>query len=285
VRRLPLPLAPRRPRDPVLRRRDWTFPPPRVERAVMRALPDDPVPGRPPLLFVHGAWHGAWCWERWLSRAAAHGWAAHAVDLRGHGGSSGADHLARAPLRYLEHDVLQTITELPSPPVLIGHSLGALVVQHVLERYPSAPAGVLLAPIPPAHGLEVAISLARHHPRDLGRALVGCPPQAESLFGPGADAVTVSRTRARLTRESWVASYQAILPRRPRTTRAPVLVVGGGADALSPPRAVLRTARHHGTRARRFRGLGHDLMLEPGGDAVLDLVLAWLEDTLPGRRG
>ena len=27
-----------------------------------------------PLLFVHGAWHGAWCWENFLSYFAEHGY-------------------------------------------------------------------------------------------------------------------------------------------------------------------------------------------------------------------
>ena len=41
-----------------------------------------------PLLFVHGAWHGAWCWdEHFLDFFAAHGYAAHALSLRGHGGT------------------------------------------------------------------------------------------------------------------------------------------------------------------------------------------------------
>jgi pimeloyl-ACP methyl ester carboxylesterase len=42
---------------------------------------------RPPLLFVHGLGHGAWCWEHWLDTAAAAGYPAAAVSLRGHADS------------------------------------------------------------------------------------------------------------------------------------------------------------------------------------------------------
>ena len=46
-----------------------------------------PTP-RPPLLFVHGSYHGAWCWrERFLPYFAAAGWDCYAVSLRGQGGS------------------------------------------------------------------------------------------------------------------------------------------------------------------------------------------------------
>ncbi len=47
-----------------------------------------------PLLFIHGAWHGAWCWaEHFLDYFAAHGYAAHALSLRGHGNSPGRERL------------------------------------------------------------------------------------------------------------------------------------------------------------------------------------------------
>jgi pimeloyl-ACP methyl ester carboxylesterase len=281
VRELPIPLTARRHAEPVLRRRDWTFPAPAVEREFVEVLPDDPDPARPPLLFVHGGWHGAWCWqEHWMPAAAAQGWRTYAVSLRGHGGSQGHDELTFAPLRYFEHDVLQAITELPAPPVLIGHSLGGLVVQHVLERYRSAPAGVLVASVPPAHGLEVLTSMARHHPASLAKALVGARPDAEAFFGPHADDATVRRTELRMGDESWLATQQLVLPRRARTSRAPVLVLGGGDDTITPPIAVVRTARHYGTKARLFRGLGHDLMLEPQWRAPLEAMLDWLEFTL-----
>jgi pimeloyl-ACP methyl ester carboxylesterase len=53
--------------------------------------------GRPPLLFVHGLGHGAWCWHNWLEAAAAAGHQAHALSFRGHGGSEGS--VAGARLR------------------------------------------------------------------------------------------------------------------------------------------------------------------------------------------
>lgn len=43
-----------------------------------------------------------------------------------------------------------------------------------------------------------------------------------------------------------------------------------------------RAARRYGTRARFFRGMGHDLMLERGWRAPLDVLLRWLEVTLAG---
>ena len=43
-----------------------------------------------PLLFVPGAFHGAWCWDvHFLDYFAQHGYTAYAVNLRGHGNSEG----------------------------------------------------------------------------------------------------------------------------------------------------------------------------------------------------
>ena len=50
---------------------------------------------RTPVLFVHGAYTGAWCWaEHFLDWFAAAGHPAHAVSLSGHGGSRGRRVLA-----------------------------------------------------------------------------------------------------------------------------------------------------------------------------------------------
>lgn len=267
----------RRP-EPVFRRRDWAFPAPPADRELREVLPEAPS-DRPPLLFVHGAWEGAWIWERWMARAAQAGWPCYAVSLRGHGDSSGSDTLKRVPLRYYEHDVLQTITHLPAPPVLVGHSTGGLIVQHVLERYRSAPAGVLLASVPPGHGMEVAGALLRQDPAGLARAAVGRRPRfrRETIVGPSVPEAEAARYQAGLGDESLLVTYQLILPRHTPQIRSPLLVLGGGDDRIVPPWATVRTARAHGTRAHLLRGVGHGLMLGDTGDAVLQRVLDWVE--------
>ncbi len=101
-----------------------------------------------PLLFIHGAWHGAWCWEKFLPYFAGHGYEVHALSLRGHGNSEGHDGIRwhSAVRRYVE-DVAEVIAGLSQPPCVIGHSMGGYVTQKYLETH-SAPAGVLLASIP-----------------------------------------------------------------------------------------------------------------------------------------
>jgi pimeloyl-ACP methyl ester carboxylesterase len=265
-------------RTKVLEPLEWAFPPaPVADREVISRLPDEPVEGRPPLLFVHGLGHGAWCWdEHWLGEAAAQGWAAHAVSLRGHGGSGGRDRIRRWTFRDYVHDVLQAIVDLPAPPVLIGHSMGALIVQRVLERYPAAPGAVLVAPAgTPAQGLETGLRLSARKPGKGLRFLAFQPItlDPDDLFSKRMDPAEAQRLASLQGPESPLAQYQITLPRRPRTARCPVLVLGGGDDALISVSEVVRTAKHFGTRAHIFRGMGHDLMLDVGWRAPLQRVL------------
>ena len=71
-----------------------------------------------PLLFVHGAWHGAWCWERFQSFFAKNGYVSVAMSLRGHGKSEGRHGLRWfSAAEYLAdvYERCQSITAVTSP--------------------------------------------------------------------------------------------------------------------------------------------------------------------------
>src|SRR5512147_764465 len=82
-----------------------------------------------PLLFIHGMMHGAWCWDvHFLDYFAQHGFAAHAVNLRGHGNSEGREALRWTRISDYVEDLANAVRQLPSPPVLIGHSMGGFII-------------------------------------------------------------------------------------------------------------------------------------------------------------
>jgi pimeloyl-ACP methyl ester carboxylesterase len=75
-------------------------------------------------VLVHGAWHGAWCWERVLDGLAARRVPAVAVDLPGHGDDPG-------PMGDLHTDaerVRRELGRLAHPVVLVGRSYGGAVI-------------------------------------------------------------------------------------------------------------------------------------------------------------
>lgn len=117
-----------------------------------------------PVLFVHGMWHAAWCWsEHFLPYFAQHGYKSYALSLRGHGASEGRERLRWIPLAGFVADVAQVVDQLESPPVLVGHSMGGMIVQKYLESR-QAPAAVLLASAPPKGLIPATLRVARRHP-------------------------------------------------------------------------------------------------------------------------
>ncbi|MCX7147762.1 MAG: alpha/beta fold hydrolase [Sulfuritalea sp.] len=104
--------------------------------------------GHPPLVFVHGGYVHAGCWDvNFLPHFSKLGYHCHAINLSGHGASEGRENLNSYDLDHYAADVAQLVAELPAPPVLIGHSMGALVVQRFLEKGQAA-AVIMMAPVP-----------------------------------------------------------------------------------------------------------------------------------------
>jgi pimeloyl-ACP methyl ester carboxylesterase len=82
------------------------------------------VGGPPAVVLVHGAWQGAWCWERAITALAAVGIRALAIDLPGHGNDPG-------PMSDLHGDAARVgavLDSLDSPVILAGHSYGGAVI-------------------------------------------------------------------------------------------------------------------------------------------------------------
>ena len=122
---------------------------------------------KPPLLFVHGGYCDAWCWApHFLPWFAERGYAAHALSLRGHGASGGHETMFVTGLDDYAADVERVAATLPSPPVLIGHSMGAAIVERLLATGPVR-AAALLSPVPPTGLLPMAARLAAEQPEYL----------------------------------------------------------------------------------------------------------------------
>jgi pimeloyl-ACP methyl ester carboxylesterase len=232
--------------------------------------------GRTPILFVHGLGHGAWCWEHWLEGTAEAGHPAYAVSLRGHAGSKGP--LRTSLLGHYVDDVVRTAVSLGRPAVLVGHSMGGLVVQRALARY-AAPAAVLVSPVPAHPAVGALMQIARQHPTDALRILAGgsLPLRPEYLFRE-LPAHEAERHSDRCHGESALVQYQLIMhaPSRRPLGRPPVLVLASPDDALVPVRGMRSTAARYGADVREFPGMGHDLMLDARWREPLDAMLGWL---------
>lgn len=242
-----------------------------------------------PLLFVHGGYHAAWCWDdHFLDFFADRGYRVLAPSLRGHGGSALSQQLNDCSIADYVDDIARVAADLIDPPVVIGHSMGGYVVQKYLERH-SAPAGVLVASGPP-HGMLAAglrsmvmrpwATLRASIRRDMF-AVVGRPPLTRAaFFTKETPESIVAQCFLRLQQESCRAlSHDLVrgdLP-QPQLIGTPLLVLGASYDGLIKPRQVRATARAYRTTAHFFP-MGHNMMLEPGWAAVAQHIDSWLTD-------
>lgn len=251
------------------------------------------LPGeRPPLLFVHGLAHGAWCWaEHFLDYFADRGFDAYALSLRGHGGSAGRERLRWASIADYVDDVAQVAATLPRKPVIAGHSLGGLVVQHYLQQH-VAPAAVLMAPAPGGNIRGHMARLLRDNPwpaletlltLNPGRAFATPARARKLLFSPELDEQAVRRYVDLLGPDSMrvAGELNYLRPDDPaRVRRTPLLVLGAERDYIVQPSDIARTADAYGAESRMLPDIAHDMMLDPGWRRAADAMHEWLSGRL-----
>lgn len=242
---------------------------------------------RPTLLFVHGAFHDARCWDHhYLPWFAEKGWSAHAVSLRGHGASDGDLRTNPGLADYLE-DMRQAIDLIGGPVVLIGHSMGGVLTQMARARYQDVAGAVLLASSPLRPSLSVVLRMLLRHPvafvrsQAFGDMEAGRRAFISFFFSPDLDQALKQRYIAELSSESGRAVKEVFSRQRPETPdlkEGPVLVVAGRDDWSIPIRDHEDLARHFNAPLEVCPG-AHDLMLDPQWRASARTIEAWLSAT------
>jgi pimeloyl-ACP methyl ester carboxylesterase len=114
---------------------------------------------------VHGAWHGAWCWERLIPELEGHGHAALAIELPCEDPDAGCTAYAET--------VLQEAAAAGDDVVLVGHSLGGLTIPLVASERPVRKL-VFLCALLPRPGLSLLDQLEQEPEifvREFGAAL------------------------------------------------------------------------------------------------------------------
>ncbi len=244
----------------------------------------------PALLLVHGAWHGAWCWEqRFAPYLRDQGIQVDTFDLPGHGRSD----TRRIPWYSVSDyaDAVERHIQASARPIVVaGHSMGGYVVQHVMQRQPSNLAGAaLVAAAPPWGVTSVVLHLLRTRPLDLLTASLGLnlyhlvrePRFAHALFySARMPEDEVRQYWEKAQNESFRAFLDMLVLDRPKPAKAdpalPKWVIGGEHDVIFPPEVVRRTATAYGANATIYPDMAHNLMLDPGWEHVADDLANWL---------
>jgi pimeloyl-ACP methyl ester carboxylesterase len=244
-----------------------------------------------PVVFVHGAWHGPWVWEEWIPLFREQGYDAQAVSLRGHArGQNGYRGVGLADYRQ---DLESLVKDLPRTPVLVGHSLGGLLIQHLLGAW-RLPAAVMLAPIPGRYPPAVILRNSIRHPWAMTRAtmqgdlgvLVATPKLVrEVLFTPETPAALVSRCHTQLT-GAWPGLFRQMVATAPPEPiqGTPTLVLAPERDAGFTVEMQRKLARKLHAEFRIIEGSGHNLPVDSPWREAARATLGFLAEHTPAQR-
>ena len=253
------------------------------------------------ILLIHGLWMTALSWEKWAERYSKQGYRVIARSWPGLDGD--IEELRRNPgpiatlgVTEIVEQYEAIIRELPSPPIIIGHSFGGLVTQILLDRGLGA-AGVAIAPAPvkgifflPLSTLKVSFP-ALSNPANNHRAVPLTPEQFHYAFTndmSAEDSLAVYRRYA-VPGPDHVLFQAAFANFNPHAAtavnfendrRAPLLLISGGSDHVSPASVVEANFKLYGkttavTDYKEFPGRTHYTLGQDGWEAVADYALEW----------
>jgi pimeloyl-ACP methyl ester carboxylesterase len=242
----------------------------------------------PPLVFIHGMGHGAWCWEwLWVPRLQEAGYRCITLNLRGHGESEGWEKLGVASIKNYVQDVRYVLSHLNTLPVVIGHSMGGFIVQKLLLSDTPLKGAVTVASVP-ASGFGVGLwRLLRHEPLRFLKGLVtlSTTPFSENprivrklCFSPDAPEERVHNAFMSMQPESFRAFLDMFFLNlhKPRRASVPSLFMAAGRDFIIDNKALEKTAGGFGAEFVLLPDVAHDMMLDTNWEKACDTLINWL---------
>lgn len=234
------------------------------------------------IVFVHDAWHGAWCWDEHFTKDFSdRGFRCITFNLPGHGEPISKENINALGIDDYVDALASVVAHCDESPVIIGHGMGALVLQKYLQTHTCRMA-IFMSPMP-SNGYwggllrllkNIGTWKALRH-KDLSQ-VVRNPAVVKSVFFTKQTAPEKAKAwHARLSGESYRVfrelrnlDIKSISP-----SLTPSLVVGGGKDRLLSVKDFQRTSRIHDAGLIIIPHMGHDMMLDHGHAWLVDLLI------------
>ncbi|HEX4384510.1 MAG TPA: alpha/beta fold hydrolase [Myxococcales bacterium] len=253
------------------------------------------------IVLIHGLWLTALSWERWVTRYRQLGYEVVARSWPGMEGD--IEDLRRDP-HAIEHVGLlevvdhyeKIIRDLGTSTIIIGHSFGGVVTQILLDRGLGS-AGVALDSAPVKGSLVLPVSSLRSafpalkSPGNRHRAVALTAEEFHYSFTNTLSDDESAKVYARYAvpgpgRVLWQSALANFNPHAAtkvdfhNNARAPLLLIAGGADHVSPPAVTKSNAKLQEksvaiTAYKEFPGRSHYTFGQPGWEDVADFALSW----------
>ena len=254
------------------------------------------------IVLIHGLWVTPRSWEKWVEHYESKGYRVLAPAYPGLEVEVEALREDPSPIKALtvpaivEH-LENIVGELDSPPIIMGHSMGGLLTQILLDHGYGA-AGVAIDSVP-AEGIKVVpVSQIRsvfpvlRNPANRMKAVGFTPEQFHYAF-----ANTLSEEESQEVydryhipapgRLVWGGVLANFTPGHQDTyvdfrneDRAPLLFIAGEEDNLMPPAVNESNVKHYRhtksvTDYKEFPGRSHYIVGQEGWEEVADYALEW----------
>lgn len=259
----------------------------------------------PPLVFVHGSYHAAWCWaEHWLPFFSDSGYDCYAVSLLGQGESDAPAGSVAGTLETHAGDISDFINRnLKSPPVLLGHSFGGLIIQYYIASlkndqllgtgnlYPELTGAALVCSVPPSGNSGLVWRYLFTKPiaaYKVTRSLAAkafqtsLPLCKETFFSASMEDQLVLRYQELMKESSRMPLFDlrklnASLP-VPSVPKSSIelLVLGAKDDFIVDMEGFKETGNFYGVSPVCIEGVAHDMMLDCSWERGAKVILSWL---------
>jgi pimeloyl-ACP methyl ester carboxylesterase len=257
---------------------------------------------KPPVVFIHGLWLHASSWQPWIELFESRGYSAIAPGWPGDHDTVKAtrddpEAVAGFGIEEVAMHYATAIAKLDSPPILIGHSFGGMLVEKLLgEGRGSAGIGIDAAQIKgvlplPLSSLRATLPVFEN-PANIKRAVSLTAKEFHYAFGNALTEEESDRLFEKWTIpspgrplfEAASANFSAKSPAKVDTgneDRGPLLLLMGGKDHTVPEaisKATLKQYRHSGadTELLEFADRGHSLTIDNGWQEIAEACLNWL---------
>ncbi|MFJ7495107.1 alpha/beta hydrolase [Streptomyces sp. NPDC097727] len=253
---------------------------------------------RTPVVFIHGAWLHALSWEAWVERFASRGFLAFAPGWPGEAAAARAVRKSPEPLAGLGLDALTDhyagiVRSFDIAPVIVGHSVGGLIAQHLVGANVGR-AAVAIAPAPineiPLPGAPVPLwtpgrsdQLVSLSPEQFHQVFANtvAPEESDRLF----ERYAMPTPRRLLADLGCAGAVRSPLAGADidNSGRGPLLLISGQEDLLVPDSVTRAVYKQYGdstavTDLKQFADRGHSLVIDSGWRFVADYVLGWLDE-------
>lgn len=243
---------------------------------------------RPVIVMIHGMWSQPVVWHPFKTFFESKGFRVLTPQLRHHHCLHHEEldaELGQTSIRHYVDDILAMVRGLKHPPILMGHSMGALIAQLVSARTPVR-ASVLLASAPIAgtarvFSLDSWLILGRQVVHPFSWRKPRKPTYRAMRYGLFNELSERSSRQMydQIVWESgraiWEVCFHMYDPHRsvhiyPSEINTPQLFLTGTHDRLTPPYIGKCTAQHFGNTAafEAIDGRAHWLISEPGWEDV-----------------